>query len=217
MRKYDKTTGYFVYAHVLPNGMYYIGMSKMQPRERWQPSLYKTRNSLAPYIEQYGWENIQHKVIIDGLTKKEAEQWEDKFIVALSMNGICINKQRSGGIKRDDIKGYMKHWNEDHKEERKAYKKQYNEYNKEERKAYKKQWDEDNKEECKAYKKQYNEDHKEEIKAYHKQILSTPEGKIYNRVKNYNRNHTPIETPMEAKQKYLQWGYIPTYIKNDDL
>lgn len=32
-----------------------------------------------------------------------------------------------------------------------------------------------------------------------------------------NRNHTPIETPLEAKNKYLEYGYIPSYIKNDDM
>lgn len=131
-------------------------------------------------ITEYGWENIEHKVLVDGLTKAQAEQWEDRIIQALSMNGMCINKNRSGGLYRDDKQSYMKQWEEDHKEERKTYNKQrYEDYN--------------------------------------KKRLSTPEGKIYNRVKSYNLYHTPIETPMEAKQKYLEYGYIPTYIKNNDL
>lgn len=48
---------------------------------------------------------------------------------------------------------------------------------------------------------------------------STPEGKIYNRVCAFNHYHPDQikETPLEAKQKYLQWGYIPDYIKSDDL
>lgn len=157
-RIYPKTSGYWVYAHTTQNGLYYIGMSKTQPCERWRKSHYKT-SVLAPYIKQYGWENIQHKVLIDGLTKEQAEQWEDKLIMALSMNGLCINENRSGGIERDDIKGYMR---------------------------------------------QYN---------------STPEGKIYYRVSNYNNYHPnkAIETPAEAKRKYLDFGYIPNYIKHDDL
>lgn len=196
-RIYVKTSGYFVYAHTTPNGMIYVGMSKLQPCQRWHPKQYKD-NSLAPYIKQYGWENIEHRVLIDGLTKKEAEQWEDKLIMVLSINGLCINERRSGGIKRDDKQAYYKQYNEDHKEERK-------------------QWREDHRDDKQAYNKQYNEDHKDYIKAYNKQRLSTHEGKIYNRVSNYNRNHTPIETPMEAKRKYLECGYIPTYIKHDDL
>ena len=52
-----------------------------------------------------------------------------------------------------------------------------------------------------------------------KKRLSTPEGKIYNRVHRYNEYHPDrkIETPLEAKNKYLEYGYIPSYIKNDDL
>ena len=211
MRKYPKTEGFWVYAHITPNGLYYIGMSKQQPRERWHPLHYKT-SVLAPYIAEYGWDNIQHKVLIDGLTKNEAEQWEDRIIQALSMNGLCINKNRSGGIVRDDYKAYMKQYREDHKEEWKDYHKQYREDHKDEKQVYMKQ-----------YSKQYREDHKEEHKAYMKQYgkqrLSTAEGKIYNRVAAYNRYYPNevIETPMEAKQKYLQWGYIPNYIKNNDL
>lgn len=198
MRKYQIISGYMVYAHITPNGLYYIGISKQQPCKRWQPKLYKD-TILAPYTEQYGWENIEHKVLCDGLTKKEAEQWEDRIIQALSMNGLCINKQRSGGYARDDTKTYMqvyyKQYRQEHKEELKAYKKDYN-----------KQYHQEHKEGIKAYKKQYD-----------KQRLSTPEGKIYNRVKSYNQRHTPIETPMEAKQRYLATGYIPNYIKNNDL
>lgn len=166
-RKYPKTEGYFVYAHTTPNGLYYVGMSKQQPRKRWNKSAYKEPNSLAPYISEYGWENIQHKVLIDGLTKEQAEAWEDRIIQALSMNGMCINKHRSGGLCRDD---------------RQAYHKQYS--------------------------KQHN-----------KQCRSTPEGKIYNRVAAYNHYHPDkaIETPMEAREKYLETCYIPAYIKHDDL
>lgn len=182
IRKYPQTSGYWVYAHVLPTKEVYIGMSKQQPSERWCKSKYKT-SAIAPYITEYGWENIEHRILIDGLTKKEAEQVEDWFICKATADGFCINKYRSGGIERNDKQEYMKQRYKDRKEEIKSYR----------------------------------EDHKEEIKQYHKQRLSTPEGKIYNRVSKYNQRHTPIETPMEAKQKYLETGYIPNYIKNDDL
>lgn len=184
-RKYPKTTGYFVYAHITPNKEVYIGMSKRQPCRRWKPLLYKAPNSLAKYIEQYGWENIEHKVLIDGLSKKQAEQVEDWFIRKATADGFCINKNRSGGLWRDD------------------------------KQSYKRQWEEDHKEHCKQYRKEHNE----ERKAYDKQRLSTIEGRIYCRVKSYNRYHPDkaIETPKEAKQKYLEFGYIPSYIKNDDL
>ena len=171
MRKYQIISGYMVYAHITPNRMIYIGMSKLQPCRRWRPSMYQGK-SLYPYIEQYGWENIEHRVLIDGLSKEQAEQIEDWFIRKATADGFCINKQGSGGLCRDDRK---------------------------------------------AYDKRYHKEHKEEKQAYCKQWRSTIEGKIYYRVSNYNRNHTPIETPKEAKQKYLATGYIPAYIKTSDL
>lgn len=176
-RKYKKTTGYWVYSHITPDKEAYIGMSKTQPCERWKPSQYK-RTALEPYINKYGWQNIEHRIIIDGLTKHQAEQVEDWFIRKATADGFCINERRSGGQYRDDIKTYYKQWYEDHKEEIKTYQKQYN-----------------------------------------KQIRYTPEGKIYHRVSAYNQRHQDkvIETPLEAKNKYLQTGYIPSYIKNDDL
>lgn len=78
----------------------------------------------------------------------------------------------------------------------------------------------DNQPEC---MKQYRKEHKEEIKEYYKQYYkqygSTPEGKIYNRVSSFNHLHPEkmIETPKEARDKYLETGYIPNYIKNNDL
>lgn len=67
----------------------------------------------------------------------------------------------------------------------------------------------DNPVEC---QKQYREAHKEEISQYEKQRNSTPARKIYDRVKNYNRHHRMIITPMEAKDMYELTGYIPTFL-----
>lgn len=75
------------------------------------------------------------------------------------------------------------------------------------------------KENPKKYRKQYYEKNKEKVCELTKKLYSTPEGKIYSRVKSFNQYHPDriIETPMEAKQKYLETGYIPNYIKNNDL
>lgn len=58
-----------------------------------------------------------------------------------------------------------------------------------------------------------NEWQKNWEREYRKKI----ENIIYYRVDNYNKYNTPIETAKEAKQKYLETGYIPNYIKNKDL
>lgn len=190
-RKYLKVTGWWVYVHRTPNGMYYVGYSggedgTKQINARWYPTLYKS-TTLYPYIKQYGWKNIKHLIVIDNLTEDEALHWEDKLICMYKQMGCCINKYRSN-----------------RKSQTKEYKKQYYQNNKN-----------------KIIEKNtlYNEKHREEKIEYYKKLRSTPEGKIYVRVTNYNRLHPDRiqETPLEAKQKYLQWGYIPDYIKNDDL
>lgn len=58
-----------------------------------------------------------------------------------------------------------------------------------------------------------NEWQKNWEREYRKKI----ENIIYYRVDNYNKYNMPIETAKEAKHKYLQTGYIPNYIKNNDL
>lgn len=192
---YPKTQGYWVYAHITPEKDVYIGMSQQQPSQRWFPSEYKG-TALQTYIERFGWENIEHRVLVDSLSKQQAEQVEDWFITKITQEGFCINKQRSGGHSRDN--------DEVRKEQKKAY--------------Y-----ETNRDKILEQKKVYREEHREQQLEYwkvrNKQRNSTPEGKIYNRVKSYNRYHPDltIETPMEARTKYLETGYIPSYIKNDDL
>ena len=104
-RKYPKTTGHYNYAHILPNEMFYIGESNKQPCYRWQPSRYKN-TVLGPYIKQYGWENIKHVILKDGLTKEQSEQLEDLLIQEATRLGFCLNKRRSGGIERDNPKEY---------------------------------------------------------------------------------------------------------------
>lgn len=64
-------------------------------------------------------------------------------------------------------------------------------------------WQKENKEKYNKRQETYRGNH-------HTELL------IYKKVYNYNMNHTPIETPLEAKKKYLEWGYIPEYIKISD-
>lgn len=209
-RKYPKVTGSWTYGHiVVPENLIYIGSSDRKIiSQRWNPSHYET-TELQPYIEKHGWDNIKHIVFKDGLTPKQAKQLEDLLIAQAKIDGWCINKQGSGWEWKDNPKEYFKQYCEEHKEERKKQHKKYYEEYKEEIKLRVKQYREEHKEEINEKKRLYYKEHKEK--------WSTPENKIYTRVKDYNRKHTPIETPLEAKQKYLETGYIPSYIKNNDL
>lgn len=131
MKKYPKTTGYYPYYHRLPNKMCYFGMSNQQPSKRWTPSSYKT-TALGPYIEEIGWDNIEHGIITDGLTKHQAEVIEDWFIKNAIKDGFCLNKQRSGGRYRDNKREYKREYRKTVK-----YQEYHREYEKtEKRKVY---------------------------------------------------------------------------------
>ena len=170
---------YSVYVHRTPDGRYYTGVTN-NIKNRWHPSQYQN-NSLWPYIEQYGWDNIEHSVVFVTNCKEDALRTEDRLICFYHSIGRNINNRRSGLIRAGNKKSYCRELR------RELY------HN------------------CADYRKRA-------IESDQRRNSTTPR-KIYNRVTNHNRNHPDkaVETPLEAKRKYLENGYIPTYIKNDDL
>ena len=141
---------YVVYQHVTPDGMYYFGATSQNVERRWRNGVgYKT-TSLQPYIEKYGWENIQHIVLFRDQTKEDALWIEDFLIETAREDGVCINKQRSGLISKEE--GYDK-----------KQSKQYYETNKGQVQERHKQYYETNKDNIKEQQKQYYENNKDKI------------------------------------------------------
>ena len=130
---------YSVYDHITPDGMHYYGTTN-NIKERFRPSKYKT-TSLRPYIEKYGWENIQHIVLFENQSKEDALSIEDSLILSGWEKGNCINQQRSGYVSKEE-----------------DYNKQYYEDNKDKIKQYR----EDNKDKIKQYNRQRYQRKKEE-------------------------------------------------------
>lgn len=72
---------YKVYKHTVPNGKVYIGVTSYEPEIRWMGGRgYKDNCEFFNAILKYGWDNIQHEILFDGLTKKEAFDIEAKQI-----------------------------------------------------------------------------------------------------------------------------------------
>lgn len=177
---------YTVYIHKVDTDegpVYYTGVTT-DVKQRWRQCEYKG-TALWLYIEQFGWDNIKHVVVIDGLTYKKSREVEDMLIHCYKSLGRCINQRRSGLIEVSDHQTYIRKY---------MYNRRKNDTD--------------------FAKRQRLSDNK-----HKRAILATPEGKIYNRVNGFNRRHPDraIETPLEAKRKYLESGYIPDYIKRDDL
>lgn len=71
-----------VYAHESPSGKKYIGITSQKPNRRWgkNGSRYDHNPAFIKAIKKYGWDNIVHTVIINGVTKEEAELFEIELI-----------------------------------------------------------------------------------------------------------------------------------------
>ena len=140
---------YSVYQHVTPDGMYYFGQTQNVER-RWSRNGAEYKGTaLQPYIEKFGWDNIQHIVLFRDQTKENA-LWIENFLIETAReDGVCINKQRSGNISKEEDydKNQSKQYYEGNKEQILDKKKQYYEGNREQRRKYQREYRQRKKEE----------------------------------------------------------------------
>lgn len=117
-RKYPEVQGWWVYSIYVPSiNKYYIGVSSAKEcSQRWIKSHYKS-TILNQYLEE--WQDMEKKVLIDGLTRKESLKMEDNIIRGLQMNNLTINERRSGLIEVSDKNAYMRELRKNNTELRK--------------------------------------------------------------------------------------------------
>lgn len=102
---------YCVYMHRNKiNNKCYIGITKQYPEDRWQNGLgYRINKHFWNAIKTYKWENFEHIIFEEGLTKEEAAKKEILLIALydttnpecgynISTGGEC----GSAGVKRSD-------------------------------------------------------------------------------------------------------------------
>ena len=79
---------YTVYKHTVPNGKVYIGITSRSVYTRWRNggNGYKKNKHFYAAIQKYGWQNIKHEVLFEGLTKDQAEQKEIELIALYKSN-----------------------------------------------------------------------------------------------------------------------------------
>lgn len=90
-----------VYMHITPNGKRYIGITCRKPEYRWNHGRgYEKNSHFFNAILKFGWDNIQHLIISENMTKEEACSLEqllikmyhttdEKFGYNQSMGGEC--------------------------------------------------------------------------------------------------------------------------------
>lgn len=92
---------YTVYMHITPSNKKYVGITKQKPKDRWNSgSGYRHNKYFYSAIKKYGWNNIQHEILFEGLTKEEAKDKEIELIALYNLTdrrfGYNITKGGDG-------------------------------------------------------------------------------------------------------------------------
>ena len=180
---------YSVYQHVTPDGMYYFGATN-DIKRRWEGNgaKYKT-TALQPYIEKYGWENIQHIILFRDQSKENALWIEDFLIETAREDGVCINKKRSGNISKEE--GYFQQYYEENKQQINQYYKKYQEQNKDKIRGYQREYREQNKDKIRGYQREYQQEYcqknKDKKRNYDKQYYEEHRDKILEQKRQYRQ------------------------------
>ena len=76
-------TAYSVYIHTCPDGQKYVGVASRSPEYRWQNGLGYVGQWFGCAVDKWGWENITHEIVAEGLDRSEAEAKEAELINSL--------------------------------------------------------------------------------------------------------------------------------------
>lgn len=102
---------YTVYQHKNKiNGKVYIGITMQEPERRWGINgvNYKSSPHFYAAIQKYGWNNFEHNILFQNLTKEEACKKEQELIKKFnSMNREFGYNSTSGGetfVMNEEIK-----------------------------------------------------------------------------------------------------------------
>ena len=78
---------YTVYMHKNKiNGKIYIGITRQEPKKRWNNGIGYNNQYFKRAIEKYGFDNFEHLILYERLTQKEAEQKEIELITFYKSN-----------------------------------------------------------------------------------------------------------------------------------
>lgn len=90
-----------VYKHTFPNGKVYIGITSQNVHRRWRDGSGYKGQFVYNAIVKYGWDNINHEVLLSGLSQAEAEKAEIHFVEAFRSDSrkYGYNVQHGGDVR----------------------------------------------------------------------------------------------------------------------
>ena len=195
---------YSVYQHVTPDGMYYFGATQNVER-RWRNNGagYK-RTALQPYIEKYGWDNIQHIVLFKDQSKENALWIEDFLITTAQEDGVCINKNRSGLVSKEE--GYKQQRYQQNRQKELERSRQRYQQNRDEILEYQREYQRKNREKYseyqREYQREYREKNKEQIRKQKQQYYKQNKDKMLEKKREY-RQRKKLEKQLKEVQTTL--------------
>lgn len=84
--------------HKCPNGKVYIGITSRRPKARWVcGNGYIKNEHFYRAIQKYGWENIEHIIVEQDLSKQDAAELEIKLIKEYKSNDYQFGYNMSSG------------------------------------------------------------------------------------------------------------------------
>lgn len=91
---------YILYMHISPSNKYYIGITSQNIEKRWQNGYgYKTNKHFWRAIQKYGWDNFEHKILNQNLTKAKAEELEIYYIQKYNSTNVDFGYNKAPGGK----------------------------------------------------------------------------------------------------------------------
>ena len=109
--------------HISPSNKVYIGITKRRCDLRWQHGRgYNQCPFMKHAVEKYGWDNFEHKIILENISKSEAAYTEKYLIAWYKSHNMSYNITNGGdgmrGVKKFglDNKFYGKHHSDEAKE-----------------------------------------------------------------------------------------------------
>lgn len=106
--KENKNECYKLYIHINKiNGHFYIGITSLELNQRFgkNGTKYKQCTYFWNAIRKYGWDNFEHIIIADNLTKEDACRYEVDLIEHMKMErpNCCYNILAGGDLGRKDV------------------------------------------------------------------------------------------------------------------
>ena len=92
----DKGRKFTLYVLTFPNDMAYVGITSQKLKDRWSNGKGYKNQPVNEGIEEFGWGNVQKKIIAENLDMKEAKQLEKKYIAEYEKIGEVYNKTGGG-------------------------------------------------------------------------------------------------------------------------